>query len=142
MCSMSVFEFDPSEEPPGTGTVIFGEPWKANMCEGATVVPTPVGQPCLHCDEPIDDGDQGVIHTTLFLHGNDGEPVAEPVHRECDMRAVLGSIGHLTMRCPCEGGDYDDPPGMTRREAALLVKAWVDEHGPGPVRVDRSVPPG
>ena len=138
MCAM--VDSEPFWNPAGRMT-IFGEPWEAGMCEGATVAPTPVGRPCLYCDEPIDEGDQGVLHTVLFLHGNDGEPITEPLHRECDLRMSLGSIGHLTMRCACEGGDYEDPPGMTSRQAALLVKAWVDEHGPNPVRVHLAVPP-
>ena len=131
-------EIDPL---PGVGTVIFGEPWNANLCHGATVAPTPVGQTCLHCGEPIAGSDQGVFHSVGFLRGERGEPVLEPLHRECDIRMALGSIGHLTMRCSCEGGDFEDPPGMTRRQSARLVKAWVDEHGPHPVKVHFHVPP-
>jgi hypothetical protein len=39
-------------------------------------------------------------------------------HRECMVRQVVGSVGHLQRRCPCYGGTETDPPEMTRREAA------------------------
>ena len=34
---------------------------------------------------------------------------------------VVGSVGHQLGRCSCFGGDEDDPPGMTVREAALAA---------------------
>ena len=45
-------------------------------------------------------------------------------HEECSARAVLGSVGHLLGLCSCHGGPgtYDDPPGLTKRQAARL--AW------------------
>lgn len=42
-------------------------------------------------------------------------------HLECFCRPVLGSVAHIERRCGCfvPGADEGDPPGMTRREAAL-----------------------
>ena len=42
-------------------------------------------------------------------------------HYECRLRAVMGSAAHLLKECSCYGGDREDPPGMTRREAAKLA---------------------
>lgn len=70
-------------------------------------VPTPVGRQCLHCQETIVEGDIGTI--------NYGGQI---MHYECGMRGVVGSVGHLMGKCSCFGGDEEDPPGMTVREAA------------------------
>lgn len=40
------------------------------------------------------------------------------MHYECAARAVIGSVGHIEGRCTCYGGTEEDPPGLTRREAA------------------------
>jgi hypothetical protein len=52
--------------------------------------------------------DQAMIHSVA-------------VHEECFMRQIVGSVGHQTRRCSCYGGDYDDPPGMSKREAAKVA---------------------
>ena len=39
-------------------------------------------------------------------------------HIECAFRGVGGSVGHILKRCSCYGGTEEDPPGMTKREAA------------------------
>jgi hypothetical protein len=59
---------------------------------------------CQWCEESIDP-DQ-LMHPA----GN--------VHMECMMRMVAGSVGHQQRRCSCFGGTEDDPPGMTKHEAA------------------------
>ena len=43
----------------------FGESWGASVCQGEHV-DTPVGVLCAHCDEPIAEGDQGVMIDGLF----------------------------------------------------------------------------
>lgn len=79
-----------------------------------TQVATPVGKVCRICDEAIADGDIG----TVDQDGN-----AE--HYECVMRLCIGSVGHLKKRCSCYGGDEEDPPGMTKRQAAqAAVRLW------------------
>lgn len=46
-----------------------------------------------------------------------------PRHRDCDVRAVAGSLGHQLGLCQCRGGPgvLDDPPGLSRRGAARLA---------------------
>jgi hypothetical protein len=44
------------------------------------------------------------------------------LHYACHVRLTAGSIGHQTGRCPCFGGDEEDPPGISIRQAALI--AW------------------
>lgn len=68
-------------------------------------VPTPVGTPCAHCSESIDENDRGMM-------------APAPFHFECFMRMILGSVGHQKGTCSCFGGTDEDPPGMTKREAA------------------------
>jgi hypothetical protein len=106
----------------------FGESWDVPMLdEDAVMVPTPVGVPCGHCEQPIDDGEQGLIRIFLDV---DLHSSARPVHRECDLRMALGGVNHLRRRCTCCGGtEPPDPPWASRREAALLVYAWSVQHG-------------
>jgi hypothetical protein len=42
-------------------------------------------------------------------------------HRECLIRATVGSAAHQLHECPCYGGTREDPPGLTLREAAKLA---------------------
>lgn len=83
---------------------------------------TPVGRPCLYCQELIAEGDVGVL--THFLRSWD-PPLSteEPVHLECHMRQTLGSVAHQEERCHCfvPGSKEDDPAGLTKREAAKLA---------------------
>jgi hypothetical protein len=67
---------------------------------------------CIHCGEPVTEQDR------RFTYANG--PV---VHAECDLRAIAGSVGHQLGRCSCFGGDEEDPPGMTKREAARAAAA-------------------
>ncbi len=47
------------------------------------------------------------------------------MHRECGMRCIIGSVGHLKGRCSCYGGMESDPPEMTLREAAkAAIALW------------------
>lgn len=72
-------------------------------------IDTPVGQPCLLCGEAIAPGDTGTMRA------------GEATHHECALRLVIGSVGHLRGRCSCYGGNEEDPPGMTFRQAALAA---------------------
>lgn len=94
----------------------FGKPWNSfiSSLEGG---PTPIGKPCNWCKESIQEGELGL----LIPSWPEGEE--HPVHQECFLREVLGSVGHQQKRCSCFGGTEEDPPGMTKREAA---KAAVD----------------
>lgn len=75
-------------------------------------VPAPVGELCLWCYEAIAAGDMGTLNQFHQIH-----------HYECLLRAMVGSVGHQERRCSCHGGTEEDPPGMTRREAALAAAA-------------------
>lgn len=93
--------------------------------DGDELVDIPIGVPCAYCDEPITERDVGVIMPYL-----DREGMSEkPWHWECEMRQVVGSVGHQLHRCACYRKDgtepEDDPPGLTKHEAAkLAVKLW------------------
>ena len=78
-------------------TVFFGERWDAPIVDNATQVPTPVGEHCYDCAEPIADGDRGFVRP-MVLAAN----VVETgyVHAECDLR---GTCGHLVGLCRCTG---------------------------------------
>lgn len=69
---------------------------------------------CLWCDEPVLETDARERMGYMGQHG-----VEERwQHWECAARSVLGSVGHLRGKCSCFGGTEEDPPGMTKREAA------------------------
>jgi hypothetical protein len=75
-------------------------------------VPTPVGVPCSWCDEPIAADACG-----YFYSG----PTPPAVHVECFVRQVIGSVAHQQRRCTCYGGHDEDPPGLSKRDAARLA---------------------
>lgn len=109
----------------------FGEPWDVPAVDEGVQGPTPVGRRCIHCPDPIEDGDQGFMMGTVRL-GKDGEPVGslEPVHRECHLRSVTGSIAHLEGKCICHGvtgSDHDDDRSW--REQGREIMAWLRRRG-------------
>ncbi len=96
----------------------FGDPWPSGICDDGTRFPTPVGEPCVECEEPIEEHDQG-----SFM-GNGvwpDRPALVPVHKECGFRAVMGGIGHFEdhERWCIREGDTDG--GRTRRQSSLEV---------------------
>jgi hypothetical protein len=64
---------------------------------------------CAWCDEPIAPDDRLAPNCQA------------PTHYECGLRAAVGSLGHQRKLCSCYGGTYDDPPGATRRQAAIAA---------------------
>lgn len=75
----------------------FGDPWDAPVCDpddeaSVDQAPTPVGDPCLDCDVPIAEGDQGVIFPYAPA---DGPPRMGAHHRRCFLRSILGPHVHL-----------------------------------------------
>lgn len=98
----------------------FGEKWDAprlDPTEGVQImqVPTPLGKPCLWCQQPIELGDRGLMQPTVRQAGS----TLEPAHMECDMLPV---VGHQMGVCTCTGftGDH--------RAAALeLLKRINDQ---------------
>jgi hypothetical protein len=61
---------------------------------------------CTYCEEPLLPEEQGKM---------------EGVHVECAIRAVMGSAAHQLGECRCNGGSREDPPGVSKREAAKLA---------------------
>ena len=133
----------------------FGPSWGGHLCDPAEHTDTPVGEDCLACDEPIEDGDQGILApcleaprgTTEELERLIGQAVenlvnkiggaalnvldTRPIHYECHMRQVLGGVNHQDGNCYCQGGTMEpDPPGLSAREAARAALAhWEKPKG-------------
>ena len=101
----------------------FGERWDAPAFDDAEQIPTPVDALCMECREPIAVGDRGA----MMMAGKivDGSPVGheEPLHLECYLRMMLGSIDHLLRQCSCFGGPQGHGP--PNRESARAVLAWA-----------------
>lgn len=95
----------------------FGEPWPAPVCEQGSMVPTPVGELCGLCVEPIEPDHQGVYE--------DGRPQ----HRECTLRKAVGGIGHLTDHLFWCMNMRKPDAGLSYRESALAVWSHVDRNG-------------
>jgi len=74
---------------------------------------------CAWCGEPV-----GECAVKSNLIATDGvKRIA--FHTECHLRQIFGSVGHQRGLCSCNGGPgtMDDPPGMTKHEAA-----WAATH--------------
>lgn len=96
----------------------FGASWGAPVNEDTEWAPTPIGEPCMNCDEPIDAEDQGVLIPTWRAENIVTE---DPWHLACHVRGIVGSVGHQLGTCSCRRPleeSEEDPPGMTKREAA------------------------
>lgn len=94
----------------------FGTRWGNAVDNPSLMVSAPIGMVCSHCDELIEAGDSGMWQAHIEL--DRPHAVGRPVHRECVIRSIVGSVGHQEGRCSCFGGTEEDPPGMTKREAA------------------------
>lgn len=88
-------------------------------------VETPIGVLCLHCDEPIEADDTGTVEIVL---DSKLDTFLKPLHYECRLRTAVGSIGHMKGLCSCYGGTEEDPPGMTKREAAIAAARYWHLH--------------
>lgn len=107
----------------------FGEPWNPSIAKGEQA-PTPLGAPCLFCKEAIKEGDQGMLMPYIALDPSRQEVMARlavPVHLECLLRQAYGSVAHQQRRCACFGGDGEDHPGLTKREAAKAAVAYYEK---------------
>lgn len=89
-------------------SMYFGRPWLAEHWDHQQK-PTPVGELCAECKEPINDDDNGTWNVVTD-HGDN--PHTLPVHSECQ---PLSIVGHTYGVCWCT--DYAGQP--TRRAAAL-----------------------
>ncbi len=64
----------------------FGESWGAPACEEDEHAPTPIGEPCARCREPILIGHQGLI---MPAFGAERDPYAIAYHLDCYLQSVL-----------------------------------------------------
>lgn len=74
--------------------------------------------PCPYCGEPVMQSDQW---RTIAVFAEHAGPSHSRIHSECLIRSLIGSVGHQLGRCGCFGGTEEDPPGRTKREAALAA---------------------
>jgi hypothetical protein len=70
---------------------------------------------CIWCDEIITPDEMRTAQH--YLSG-------QSVHYECGLRSAVGSVGHQKKECSCYGGDQEDPPGSTRRQAAVAAMEY------------------
>lgn len=87
-------------------------------------VATPIGVPCLHCGDAIHEEDTGTMEIFVDTSG----AVLKPLHYECRLRGVIGSVGHQKGLCSCFGGTEEDPEGMTKHEAAIAAARYFHLH--------------
>lgn len=87
-------------------------------------VETPVGQLCIFCDEEIAETDTGNIYPSITQN----RLIEKPCHYECQMRGIVGSVGHQMKKCSCFGGTEEDPPGSTKHEAAIAAARYWHLH--------------
>lgn len=102
---------------PAAEMKIFNPPASATPPHSVQVVPAPVGALCDWCEEPFAATDPGVM-VPYFDGGNASDL---PYHSECFMRSIVGSVAHQLKECGCYGGNRDDPPGLSKREAAKMA---------------------
>lgn len=113
---------------------VFNWPFSTEDLERVDAPQIPV--PCIYCDESIMPGEPGVLVPYIS-----SEMVKiDPAHRECFLRQLFGSIGHLLGMCTCKHRKrvlpyevhMEDPHWMTKRMAAKTVVLYI-EHGALPV---------
>lgn len=94
----------------------FGVSWNSHLNADTPHVAPPIGELCSYCGEAIFANDSGVI----YANG----PAA---HRNCFVRSTAGSVAHIQKRCSCYvlGSKENDPPGMTKRQAADAAAALL-----------------
>lgn len=113
----------------------FGEkPW-SRACEDEPRAETPIGATCMWCDEPIEPDADGVLMPTvtgLFdpaTRSFTPQPAQEkPMHAECFLRQLGGSVLHQRGLCGCGGNPARPTPEleadlakMTKREEAIFA---------------------
>jgi len=102
----------------------FGEDWGAPITQDGHQLSTPVGQPCLLCEEAIRAGDRGVFMPYV---GKEASGIA-PVHAECELRNVLGGIEHLTAPKGHPVGSCYEGSTLTYRQSAVAAWEWLQSH--------------
>lgn len=97
----------------------FGSPWGAPLNVDCPRAAVPTDATCLWCEEKIELPDSGIIYSN--------GPAA---HLECFLRQTYGSVGHQLGICACDNGPdwMNDPPGLSRRDAAKAAVTWFEAH--------------
>jgi len=116
----------------------FGELWDMPFLDDKLALlrqaPTPLGQLCLYCTEPIADGDRGLLQPVI---GAGGSAQIQPVHAECNLRSVVGSPQHLRQQCNCFRPGLPETDGRSWREQAretvTVINAERAKAGHGPL---------
>lgn len=86
---------------------------------------------CFRCGEPVLPGEESPQGVDVV--DTNGAVIHHTWHEECALRSVLGSVGHLRGTCSCRGGTEEDPPGLTKREAArAAMLEWKGQGGYSP----------
>jgi hypothetical protein len=107
----------------------FGADDRAPACKSLGKVKPPVGEICPHCGEAIAADDSGYVMPMIERAevGSDAYVARMRAwHWACHRRAVVGSLGHQRGRCSCHGGSDEDPPDLSRREAARAASLYGD----------------
>jgi len=81
-----------------------------------------------HWETTITADEMPTAHQTRYWHAED--VTTRWLHYECQLRGIVGSVGHQRGLCSCRGGPgtMDDPPGVSKREAArAAVAEWRKE---------------
>jgi hypothetical protein len=89
---------------------------------------TPVGAACDWCGDLVVAGDYGVTMPRIL--SEDGGVTTAVFHRECHLRQIFGSVGHQQLQCRCYGGTTEDPPELTKRQAARAAVDYFERHPP------------
>jgi hypothetical protein len=77
---------------------------------------------CLFCEESL----EGCVLSPVMIHTAEGP---RQMHIECGLREVLGGIGHLIAHQYWCEQMHDTDAGLTRRQSAKLVYAWLKAVG-------------
>lgn len=108
----------------------FGRRYAAEVYSDCPQIPTPAAQPCGHCGEAIEPDADGFVLPTVVIRPDGSLTAGDmPLHRNCHLRSIVGSIAHQQRRCGCfvAGSTEHDPPGMTIRQAADAAVAYYEK---------------
>jgi hypothetical protein len=96
----------------------FGASWDAPICDPAFESEAPLGEKCVDCGKPVEEGQRGLIKTVspqilgglLFRWWSDGkERIVAAYHLACFERATLGAPRHLEASCmACNRSDGEE----------------------------------
>lgn len=88
---------------------------------------------CYHCDELVLQSETRERQPVQIAGSDPPRFCMRPIHSECQCRSIVGSVGHQKGLCSCLGGPgtEDDPPGMTKREAARAAMQYWYAHADG-----------